>query len=187
MFPLSALRIPLFSVPCTTCLRGAAMDHDFAGQIRRKILTREQAVALFRGAPGAGTTLALANGCFDLLHVGHVRYLQAAKREADLLLVALNADETVRGLKATGGPSSPERNGPKSWLPWPAWILSCSSASPPWALSLSCSSPMSNAKGTDYAERRSPSGKRSGAAAAALPSWGPEGPCDIRNREEDDG
>jgi rfaE bifunctional protein nucleotidyltransferase chain/domain len=52
----------------------------------------------------AGLTHAFANGAFDLLHVGHIRYLEAAKREADRLIVAINDDESVRGLK---GPSRP--------------------------------------------------------------------------------
>lgn len=73
-----------------------------------KILTRAQALRrLCRSARG-GQTLALANGCFDILHVGHVRYLQAAKREADLLVVAVNADATVRALKGEGRPVQSE-------------------------------------------------------------------------------
>jgi len=53
-------------------------------------------------------TVALANGCFDLLHVGHVRYLQAAAAEADLLVVGLNSDDVVRELKGSGRPLMPE-------------------------------------------------------------------------------
>jgi rfaE bifunctional protein nucleotidyltransferase chain/domain len=52
----------------------------------------------------AGRTVAFANGVFDLLHVGHVRYLQAAAEQADRLVVAVNADTSVRRLK---GPSRP--------------------------------------------------------------------------------
>lgn len=52
----------------------------------------------------AGRTIAFANGCFDLLHVGHVRYLQGAAAEADRLVVAVNADASVRGLKGPGRP-----------------------------------------------------------------------------------
>ncbi len=52
----------------------------------------------------AGRTIALANGCFDLLHVGHVRYLQAAAREADRLVVAVNGDRSVSALKGPGRP-----------------------------------------------------------------------------------
>jgi rfaE bifunctional protein nucleotidyltransferase chain/domain len=52
----------------------------------------------------AGRTVALANGCFDLLHVGHVRYLAGASLEADVLVVAINDDESVRQLKGEGRP-----------------------------------------------------------------------------------
>jgi rfaE bifunctional protein nucleotidyltransferase chain/domain len=52
----------------------------------------------------AGRTIALANGCFDVLHVGHLRYLEAAAREADTLVVAINDDATVTALKGEGRP-----------------------------------------------------------------------------------
>src|SRR3954464_3714516 len=52
----------------------------------------------------AGRTVALANGCFDVLHVGHARYLQGAAAEADCLVVAVNDDESVRMLKGEGRP-----------------------------------------------------------------------------------
>ena len=55
----------------------------------------------------AGQTIAFANGCFDLLHVGHVRYLAAAAQEADLLIVAINDDQSVRALKGEGRPILP--------------------------------------------------------------------------------
>ena len=52
----------------------------------------------------AGQTVALANGCFDVLHAGHIRYLEGAAREADRLVVAINDDESVRALKGPGRP-----------------------------------------------------------------------------------
>jgi rfaE bifunctional protein nucleotidyltransferase chain/domain len=51
-----------------------------------------------------GLSHAFANGCFDLLHVGHIRYLEAARREADRLIVAVNTDRSVRELKGAGRP-----------------------------------------------------------------------------------
>src|SRR3954464_14484912 len=54
-----------------------------------------------------GRTVALANGCFDLLHVGHVRYLQGAAAEADRLVVAVNDDQSVAALKGKGRPILP--------------------------------------------------------------------------------
>jgi rfaE bifunctional protein nucleotidyltransferase chain/domain len=58
-----------------------------------------------------GKTIVLANGCFDLLHVGHVRYLAAARALGDALVVAINSDASVRRLKGAGRPlmSAPER------------------------------------------------------------------------------
>jgi len=55
----------------------------------------------------ANRTVAFANGCFDLLHVGHVRYLQASAGEADRLIVAVNDDRSVAGLKGEGRPILP--------------------------------------------------------------------------------
>jgi rfaE bifunctional protein nucleotidyltransferase chain/domain len=51
-----------------------------------------------------GRTIAFANGCFDVLHVGHVRYLADAKAQADRLVVAINDDDSMRGLKGPGRP-----------------------------------------------------------------------------------
>jgi rfaE bifunctional protein nucleotidyltransferase chain/domain len=51
-----------------------------------------------------GRTVVFANGCFDLIHVGHVRYLQHARQMGDLLIVAVNADRSVRALKGVGRP-----------------------------------------------------------------------------------
>ena len=59
------------------------------------ILTRADLVDRVRADRAAGLTIAFANGCFDLLHVGHVRYLQAAAAEADRLIVAVNDDGTA--------------------------------------------------------------------------------------------
>jgi rfaE bifunctional protein nucleotidyltransferase chain/domain len=55
----------------------------------------------------SGRTIAFANGCFDLLHVGHVRYLQGAALEADRLIVAVNDDASVASLKGSGRPILP--------------------------------------------------------------------------------
>ena len=53
--------------------------------------------------------IVLANGCFDLLHVGHIRYLEGARREGDVLVVGVNADSSVRQLKGPGRPILPEQ------------------------------------------------------------------------------
>jgi rfaE bifunctional protein nucleotidyltransferase chain/domain len=72
-----------------------------------RILTRPELVAVVAAERAAGRTVALANGCFDLLHVGHVRYLQGAAREADRLVVAINDDASVQRLKGEGRPVMP--------------------------------------------------------------------------------
>ena len=72
-----------------------------------QILTRDELVRRVAEDRAAGRTLAFANGCFDLLHVGHVRYLEGARREADRLVVAVNDDRSVRGLKGPGQPVMP--------------------------------------------------------------------------------
>jgi rfaE bifunctional protein nucleotidyltransferase chain/domain len=69
-----------------------------------ELVSRERLHACVREARQAGKSIALANGCFDVLHVGHVRYLEAAAREADVLVVAINDDDSVRSLKGNGRP-----------------------------------------------------------------------------------
>jgi rfaE bifunctional protein nucleotidyltransferase chain/domain len=69
-----------------------------------EILKRAELVERVAADRAAGRTVAFANGCFDLLHVGHVRYLQSAAAEADRLIVAINDDESVRRLKGEGRP-----------------------------------------------------------------------------------
>jgi rfaE bifunctional protein nucleotidyltransferase chain/domain len=69
---------------------------------------RDLADALARER-AAGRTIAFANGCFDVLHVGHIRYLQGAAREADILVVGVNGDVSVCELKGAGRPVMNER------------------------------------------------------------------------------
>lgn len=71
----------------------------------RKILTREELAAAVARARSEGRKIAFTNGCFDLLHVGHIRYLAAARRLADLLVVAINDDDSVR--RQNKGPGRP--------------------------------------------------------------------------------
>jgi rfaE bifunctional protein nucleotidyltransferase chain/domain len=72
--------------------------------LAREALARELDAARARSP---GLRVVLANGCFDLLHVGHVRYLEAARACGDLLVVALNTDESVRALKGPTRPLTP--------------------------------------------------------------------------------
>jgi rfaE bifunctional protein nucleotidyltransferase chain/domain len=72
-----------------------------------EVLSRGDLLARVAEARQAGRSIAFANGCFDLLHVGHVRYLASAAQEADVLIVAINDDESVRTLKGEGRPILP--------------------------------------------------------------------------------
>ena len=80
--------------------------HDYALRASRmgQVVPSEQLVDAVARERAAGRTIAFANGCFDLLHVGHVRYLQAAAKEADRLVVAVNDDASATALKGPGRP-----------------------------------------------------------------------------------
>ena len=71
-------------------------------------VTLEDLPSIREAATKAGRTVALANGVFDLFHVGHLRYLQGARGEADLLVVAVNSDRSTRENKGPGRPVVPE-------------------------------------------------------------------------------
>ena len=71
------------------------------------IVTEDELVAAVNRDRAAGRTIAFANGCFDLIHVGHVRYLQGSAEEADRLVVAINDDRSVEALKGPGRPVLP--------------------------------------------------------------------------------
>lgn len=72
-----------------------------------KILSREELKQQAAAWRQRGESVTLANGCFDLLHVGHIRYLHAAKRLGGRLIVAVNSDESARVLKGEGRPLMP--------------------------------------------------------------------------------
>jgi D-glycero-beta-D-manno-heptose 1-phosphate adenylyltransferase len=69
-----------------------------------KIVSREKLKLLVQDHKHRGQTVVFANGCFDVLHVGHVRYLEAARAEGGMLIVAVNSDASVRNLKGPGRP-----------------------------------------------------------------------------------
>ncbi len=72
-----------------------------------EVLTRDELVVRVGHGRERGLRFAFANGAFDLLHVGHVRYLEAARQEADCLIVAVNDDESVRASKGPARPVMP--------------------------------------------------------------------------------
>jgi len=69
-----------------------------------KIVSRDELLPILEAEKKRGKRIVLANGCFDILHVGHVRYLEGARREGDILVVGVNADASVCGLKGPGRP-----------------------------------------------------------------------------------
>lgn len=74
-----------------------------------KIIPRDEIAALGRKLRQEGRRLVFANGCFDLLHVGHVRFLQGARQQGEILVVGVNSDRAVTMLKGSGRPLLPAR------------------------------------------------------------------------------
>ena len=97
-----------------------------------------------------GHTVAFANGCFDVLHVGHIRYLQDAANQGDVLVVGVNGDESVRGLKGEGRPVMNERERAEiiSAIRGVTYVTIFHEASP--ARLLGALKPDFHCKGTDY-------------------------------------
>jgi rfaE bifunctional protein nucleotidyltransferase chain/domain len=77
-------------------------------QTRARIVDRPQLIEAIGAARKDGQRIVFANGCFDVLHVGHVRYLEAAKALGDLMIVAINSDAQARRLKGKGRPLMPQ-------------------------------------------------------------------------------
>lgn len=75
---------------------------------RQKIKSFEELKTLSDAVRGRGGKTVFTNGCFDLLHIGHVRYLEEARNLGDILIVAVNTDDSVRGIKGAGRPVLPE-------------------------------------------------------------------------------
>ena len=75
---------------------------------RRKIYPSAQLGEILKDAKTKGKTIVTTNGCFDVLHLGHLRYLQAAREVGDLLIVCVNSDSSVRALKGADRPLVPE-------------------------------------------------------------------------------
>ncbi|HLG65296.1 MAG TPA: adenylyltransferase/cytidyltransferase family protein [Ktedonosporobacter sp.] len=84
------------------------MTNNVLPDTRYKIVTRQQVAAELHRRQQAGERGVFTNGCFDLLHLGHVRYLQEARNLGDFLVLALNSDESVQRLKGAGRPLVPE-------------------------------------------------------------------------------
>jgi rfaE bifunctional protein nucleotidyltransferase chain/domain len=87
----------------------ASIDEQLKARAAARILDRNRLIARVAIARREGARIVFANGCFDILHVGHVRYLEGARALGDMLVVGINADEQVRALKGAGRPFVAER------------------------------------------------------------------------------
>jgi D-glycero-beta-D-manno-heptose 1-phosphate adenylyltransferase len=124
-----------------------------------RIVGEDELLRRVEEARREGRTVAFANGCFDILHVGHLRYLEGAAAQGDLLVVGVNADESVRNLKGEGRPLMPaeERSELIASLVWPDYVIVFDEPSP---LSLIRRlRPEVHCKGTDYSEESVPEGE----------------------------
>ena len=123
------------------------------------ILTETELRRVVQDERDKGRSIAFANGVFDVLHVGHVRYLQDASKEADVLIVAVNSDDSVRAIK---GPSRPltsenERAELVSAIRGVSYVTVFSDASP--ARLIAALKPDVQCKGTDYTADSVPEGE----------------------------
>ena len=120
------------------------------------ILTETELLRVARDERAAGKTIAFANGVFDVLHVGHVRYLQDAARQADVLIVGVNGDESVRALKGEGRPvtNQHERAELVSAIRGVSYVTIFHDSSP--ARLIAVIKPDVHCKGTDYTEESVP-------------------------------
>jgi rfaE bifunctional protein nucleotidyltransferase chain/domain len=121
-----------------------------------RILDRNRLIARVAIARRGGARVVLANGCFDILHVGHVRYLEGARALGDLLVVGINSDAQVRALKGEGRPLVPERERAELLAALRAVDYVTIFPEPNVEALLRAIRPDVHAKGTDYTEETVP-------------------------------
>ena len=121
-----------------------------------RIVDRRTLIDRVNEARDRGLRVVLANGCFDVLHAGHVRYLQAAKSIGDLLVVGINSDEQVSTLKGAGRPLLPESERAEIVAALAAVDLVTIFNEPTVEELLLAIKPDIHAKGTDYTEETVP-------------------------------
>ncbi|MFL6229021.1 MAG: adenylyltransferase/cytidyltransferase family protein [Pyrinomonadaceae bacterium] len=121
-----------------------------------RVVERNRLIARVAIARRHGARVVFANGCFDVLHVGHVRYLEAARSLGDLLVVGVNADEQVRLQKGEGRPFVPERERAEIIASLRAVDLVTIFTEPTVEALLTVLRPEVHAKGTDYTEESVP-------------------------------
>jgi rfaE bifunctional protein nucleotidyltransferase chain/domain len=120
------------------------------------ILERSALIARVAEAKAEGATVVLANGCFDVLHAGHVRYLRGARELGDVLVVGINSDTQVAILKGHGRPILPERERAEIVASLEAVSLVTIFEEPTVTELLLALRPDIHAKGTDYTEETVP-------------------------------
>jgi rfaE bifunctional protein nucleotidyltransferase chain/domain len=120
------------------------------------IVNREELIERSAALRAKGATVVLANGCFDVLHAGHVRYLEGARALGDLLVVGINADAQVAQLKGAGRPILPERERAEIVASLEVVSLVTIFEEPTVAELLLAIKPDFHAKGTDYTEETVP-------------------------------
>ena len=120
------------------------------------ILGRDALVARVTAEKERGRKIVLANGCFDVLHAGHVRYLEGARSLGDLLVVAINSDDQVARLKGQGRPILPERDRAEIVASLEPVDLVTIFDEPTVTELLLATRPDIHAKGTDYTEETVP-------------------------------
>jgi len=133
-----------------------ASDEQLRAGAVARILERNRVIARVAIARRSGARIVFANGCFDLLHVGHVRYLEAARALGDLLVVGINGDEQVRALKGEGRPLVLERERAEVVASLRAVDLVTIFHEPTVRELLLALRPDIHAKGTDYTEETVP-------------------------------
>ena len=117
-----------------------------------KVKTVAELGCIVAAARARGKRVVLANGCFDLLHVGHIRYLEAAKAVADMLVVAINDDSSVRQLKGEARPLQSQHDRAEILASFECVDFVVIFDTPTVAPLLDALHPDYHAKGTDYSE-----------------------------------
>ena len=121
-----------------------------------RILSRDELLTRIQDARSAGARIVLANGCFDVLHVGHVRYLAGARELGDVLVVGINSDQQVARLKGAGRPVMPAAERAEIVASFESVTYVTIFDEPTVEQLLLTLKPDVHAKGTDYTEETVP-------------------------------
>jgi D-glycero-beta-D-manno-heptose 1-phosphate adenylyltransferase len=131
-------------------------NHSQSAFSTSRVVDRAELVQMVTDARSTGARIILANGCFDVLHVGHVRYLEGAKALGDLLIVGINSDAQVARLKGKGRPLMPQDQRAEMVASLQAVDFVVIFDEPTVEELLLALKPEIHAKGTDYAEETVP-------------------------------